>query len=103
MGGSVAVAALGSALAFIIHQLRAVSLLEFILAVLALCVAAMVPALLLAFIRIYNRDLAVVLEAAARNFRQKQMGYNAAIELAMRSQEFARREAEDEEEDETFN
>ena len=46
-----------------------------------------------------GRNLAVVLEAAARNFRQKQMGYNAAIELAMRSQEFARREAEDEEDD----
>ena len=49
-----------------------------------------------------GRNLAVVLEAAARNFRQKQMGYNAAIELAMRSQEFARREAEDEEDDENF-
>ena len=46
-----------------------------------------------------GRNLAVVLEAAARNFRQKQMGYNAAMELAMRSQEFARREAEDEEDD----
>lgn len=64
VGGSVAVAALGSALAFIIHQLRAITLLEFIFAVVALCAAAMVPALLLAFIRIYNRDLAVVLEGA---------------------------------------
>ena len=46
-----------------------------------------------------GRNLAVVLEAAARNFRQKQMGYNAAMDLAMRSQEFARREAEDEEDE----
>ena len=49
-----------------------------------------------------GRNLAVVLEAAARNFRQKQMGYNAAMELAMRSQEFARREAEDEEDDQNY-
>ena len=40
---------------------------------------------------------------AARNFRQKQMGYNAAMDLAMRSQEFARREAEDEEDDANWN
>lgn len=50
-----------------------------------------------------GRNLAVVLEAAARNFRQKQMGYNAAMDLAMRSQEFARRAAEDEAEDEDCN
>lgn len=50
-----------------------------------------------------GRNLAVVLEAAARNFRQKQMGYNAAMDLAMRSQEFARRAAEDEAEDEDHN
>ncbi len=50
-----------------------------------------------------GRNLAVVLEAAARNFRQKQMGYNAAMDLAMRSQEFARRAAEDEAEDEDSN
>jgi len=50
-----------------------------------------------------GRNLAVVLEAAARNFRQKQMGYNAAMDLAMRSQEFARRAAEDEEDDELYN
>jgi len=50
-----------------------------------------------------GRNLAVVLEVAARNFRQKQMGYNAAMDLAMRSQEFARREAEDEEDDANWN
>ena len=49
-----------------------------------------------------GRNLAVVLEAAARNFRQKQMGYNAAMELAMRSQEYARRQAEDEEDEENI-
>jgi HPr kinase/phosphorylase len=49
-----------------------------------------------------GRNLAVVLEAAARNFRQKQMGYNAAMELAMRSQEYARRQSEEEEEDENY-
>lgn len=39
-----------------------------------------------------GRNLAVVLEVAARNFRQKQMGYNAAVELARRSAEFAMRD-----------
>ena len=47
-----------------------------------------------------GRNLAVVLEVAARNFRQKQMGYNAALELAKRSAEIAAREREDEEEQE---
>ena len=42
-----------------------------------------------------GRNLAVVLEVAARNFRQKQMGYNAAIELAQRSAAIAQRDAED--------
>ena len=45
-----------------------------------------------------GRNLAVVLEVAARNFRQKQMGYNAAMELAKRSAEIAARERADEEE-----
>ena len=47
-----------------------------------------------------GRNLAVVLEVAARNFRQKQMGYNAAMELAKRSAEIAARERADEEEPE---
>ncbi len=47
-----------------------------------------------------GRNLAVVLEVAARNFRQKQMGYNAALELAKRSAEIAARERADEEEQE---
>ena len=47
-----------------------------------------------------GRNQAVVLEVAARNFRQKQMGYNAALELAKRSAEIAAREREDEEEQE---
>ncbi len=64
VGASVALAALGSAFAFIIHQLRAVTLLQLLFGILVLCVAAMLPAVLLAFIRIYNRDLAVVLEGA---------------------------------------
>ncbi len=46
-----------------------------------------------------GRNLAVVLEVAARNFRQKQMGYNAAMELAQRSAEIAARERRDEEEE----
>ena len=44
-----------------------------------------------------GRNIAVVLEVAARNFRQKQMGFNAAIELARRSAEIAQREMEDDE------
>ena len=47
-----------------------------------------------------GRNLAVVLEVAARNFRQKQMGYNAAIELAKRSAEIAQRDMA---EDDDFN
>ncbi len=45
-----------------------------------------------------GRNLAVVLEVAARNLRLKQMGYNAAQELARRHIERARRAAEEEEE-----
>ena len=47
-----------------------------------------------------GRNLAVVLEVAARNLRQKQMGYNAAIELAKRSAEIAQRDMA---EDDDFN
>lgn len=64
VGASVALAALGSAFAFIVHQLRTVTLLQLLFGIGVLCVAAMLPALLLAFIRIHNRDLAVVLEGA---------------------------------------
>ena len=42
-----------------------------------------------------GRNLAVVLEVAARNFRMKQMGYNAANELARRHMERAQRAGED--------
>lgn len=44
-----------------------------------------------------GRNLAVVLEVAARNFRLKQMGYNAAVELARRHMERAQRASEDDE------
>ncbi len=44
-----------------------------------------------------GRNLAVVLEVAARNFRLKQMGHNAAMELARRHMERAQRAGEDEE------
>lgn len=47
-----------------------------------------------------GRNLAVVLEVAARNFRQKQMGYNAAIELAKRSAALAQQDLAD---DDDFN
>lgn len=50
-----------------------------------------------------GRNLAVVLEVAARNFRQKQMGYNAMLDLAQRSAELARRAEEDGEDDSLFN
>ncbi len=64
VGASVAAAAIGSALAFIINQLRSVTLLEVLFSLLIILASAMLPALLLAFIRIANRDLAVVLEGA---------------------------------------
>ena len=47
-----------------------------------------------------GRNLAVVLEVAARNFRQKQMGYNAALDLAERSARLAQRDCA---EDDDFN
>lgn len=59
-----AVAAIGSALAFIINQLRSVTLLQVLFSLLVILAAAMLPALIMAFIRISNRDLAVVLEGA---------------------------------------
>ena len=45
-----------------------------------------------------GRNLAVVLEVAARNFRQKQMGYNAVVELTRRHMERAQRMSEENEE-----
>ena len=45
-----------------------------------------------------GRNLAVALEVAARNFRQKQMGYNAAVELTRRHMERAQRMSEENEE-----
>ena len=45
-----------------------------------------------------GRNLAVVLEVAARNFRQKQMGYNAAVELTRRHMERVQRMSEENEE-----
>ena len=44
-----------------------------------------------------GRNLAVVLEVAARNFRLKQMGHNAAMELARRHMERAQRASEEDE------
>jgi len=44
-----------------------------------------------------GRNLAIVLEVAARNFRLKQMGYNAAEELTRRHMERAMRASEEEE------
>lgn len=64
VGASVAAAAIGSALAFIINQLRSVTLLEILFSLLIILASAILPALLMAFIRISNRDLAVVLEGA---------------------------------------
>ena len=55
-----------------------------------------VPSLLLPIHQ--GRNLAVVLEVAARNFRQKQMGYNAAVELTRRHMERAQRMSEENEE-----
>lgn len=43
-----------------------------------------------------GRNLAIVLEVAARNFRLKQMGYNAAQELARRHMERTQRAMEEE-------
>ena len=45
-----------------------------------------------------GRNLAIIIEVAARNFRQKQMGYNAAVELTRRHMERAQRMSEENEE-----
>ena len=48
-----------------------------------------------------GRNLAIICESAAVNFRQKKMGYNAAQELYKRVQEsLARKKAEEDEEEE---
>ena len=47
-----------------------------------------------------GRNLAIIIEVAAMNNRQKKMGYNAAQELYTRVQNsLARRREEDEEDD----
>ena len=49
-----------------------------------------------------GRNLAVVLEVAARNYRQKQMGYSAVEDLAQRSIALAQK-AEEDRDDDLFN
>ena len=49
-----------------------------------------------------GRNLAVVLEVAARNYRQKQMGYSAVEDLAQRSIALAQK-AEEDRNDDLFN
>ncbi|HAG70103.1 MAG TPA: HPr(Ser) kinase/phosphatase, partial [Lachnospiraceae bacterium] len=46
-----------------------------------------------------GRNLAIICESAAVNYRQKKMGYNAAEELYKRVQESMRRHTEEAEED----
>ena len=46
-----------------------------------------------------GRNLAIIVETAAINYRQKSMGYNAALELAKRVQENMKRHAEGLDED----
>ncbi len=64
MGGSVAVAALGSALAYITKTLSSVDPLAIVIAIFAALTAVIVPASLTTFFKLKKRDLSTFLEGA---------------------------------------
>ena len=63
LGGSLAFAALGSSFAFVTRQLAAIEPLTILIAVLGLVAAFLVPTAILAWIKLYRRNLAALLEA----------------------------------------
>ena len=64
MGGGIAFAAIGSAFAYIVSQVSQLTPLEWIWGILGLLAILALPSAALAYIKIYNRNLAVLLEAS---------------------------------------
>jgi len=64
MGGSVAVAALGSAVAYITNTFRGVASYKIVLGVLVAVVAVIMPASLIALMKLRRRDLSAILEGS---------------------------------------
>ncbi len=64
LGGGVAVAALGSSVAFVVNQLRAISWLGLLQAAVILLLVLLTPLVILAWWKLRRRDLAIVLEGS---------------------------------------
>ncbi len=64
MGGGIAFAAIGSAFAFIVAQLSALTPVQWLWGVLGLLAILALPSAALAYLKIYSRNLAVLLEAS---------------------------------------
>jgi hypothetical protein len=64
MGGGIAFAAIGSAFAFILSQVSALTPMQWVWGVLGLLAILALPSAAFAYIKIYNRNLAVLLEAS---------------------------------------
>ncbi len=64
MGGGIAVAAIGSAIAFITHMLSSVSWLTLLAVLVALFLVVAIPTIILAIIKLRRRDIALILEAS---------------------------------------
>ncbi len=62
--GGVAFAAIGSALAFIVNQLRSITLLDLIRAALSIALIVMVPLGVLGWLKLRQRNLAILLEGS---------------------------------------
>ncbi len=64
MGGGIAFAAIGSAFAYIVSQVSMLTPLQWVWGVIGLLAILALPSAVFAFIKIYNRNLAVLLEAS---------------------------------------
>jgi hypothetical protein len=64
MGGGIAFAAIGSAMAYIVSQVSALTPMQWVLGLLGLLAILALPSAAFAYIKIYNRNLAVLLEAS---------------------------------------
>lgn len=80
-GGGIALAALGSSLAFMTKTFAGLSLLEIIGGLLAAILAVLVPSAIIAMVRLSRRDLSVLLEGSGWAVNQR-MTLNRAQRLA---------------------
>jgi len=64
LGGSIALAALGSALAYITKALSQVKPFHILLMLAALAIVILVPGMIVGFVKIHKRDMSVLLEAS---------------------------------------